>query len=132
MRRTVALVLLVSLTMGLAPVWAADRVAYRGAEGLVVREVHGAASTIIEEERGATAGLVWLATGRNWPDSLSAGPAVARAGGVLLLADGLDPAGGAATWSWLEQHRVSQAWLVGGPDVLTPAVRVALERRSAG
>lgn len=32
----------------------------------------------------------WLATGRNWPDALAAGPAVAASGGVLALIDGLD------------------------------------------
>ena len=68
---------------------------------------------------------VWVATGRNWPDSLAAGPAAARTGGILLLADGLEPNGSGANWDFLEKDRVRQAGLVGGPDVLSPATAVA-------
>lgn len=55
--------------------------------------------------RAVDAGLdpdrAWLATGRDWPDSIVGGPAVARQGGVLLLVDGDDPSASAVTTDWL-------------------------------
>lgn len=48
-------------------------------------------SAIVHREAmaaGMSAANLWIATGRNFPDSLSAGPAVAAAGDSLLLVDG--------------------------------------------
>lgn len=81
-------------------------------------------------QRGASVQSVWLATGRNWPDTLAAGPAAAHTGAILLLADGADPNGSLGTFVFLEGERVARGWLVGGPDVLSPATAVALERRA--
>ena len=66
---------------------------------------------------GTTSHTVWVATGRNWPDALAAGPAAAATGGVLLLADG--PADAGAAGAWLTAHApVARLVLVGGPDAL--------------
>lgn len=66
----------------------------------------------------------WLATGRNWPDALSAGPAVAALGKVLVLVDGTDRAGANATYDWLGVNAgdVHSAVVVGGPTVVTDEV----------
>jgi putative cell wall-binding protein len=73
---------------------------------------------------GLSSASVWLATGRDWPDALTAGPAAARRGDVLMLVDGHDPAGAPATHDWLTGRRgqVSAAWLVGGPSAITDDV----------
>lgn len=67
---------------------------------------------------------VWLATGRNWPDALSAGPAVAALGKVLVLVDGSDRTGAGATYDWLggRAEDVDAAVVVGGRRVVTDPV----------
>lgn len=77
---------------------------------------------------GADPTVVWLATGRNWPDALAAGPLAARDRGVLLLVDGHDLDASPPARTWLQQHPPAQAVLTGGPDVLRPMVAVAVER----
>ncbi|WP_370327578.1 cell wall-binding repeat-containing protein [Euzebya sp.] len=86
----------------------------------------------LARSRGVDTQRVWLATGRNWPDTLAAGPAAAQTGALLLLADGMEPRANAAVWNLLEIDRVRRAWVVGGPDVLSPATAVEVERRAAG
>lgn len=65
---------------------------------------------------GMSSTRVWLATSRNWADALAAGPAVARDGGLLLLADPSRVHSDHATASWLARHRdtVDHVVLVGG------------------
>jgi glucose/arabinose dehydrogenase/putative cell wall-binding protein len=73
---------------------------------------------------GVAVTQVWLATGRNWPDALSSGGAVAKLGGILLLVDGLTPAGSPVAWDWLQQE-AADVWdlrVVGGPAVVTEEV----------
>ena len=69
---------------------------------------------------GMSAARVWLATSRNWVDALAAGPAVARKGGVLLLADPRGVSTAQATGRWLTARAsvVDSAVLVGGTAVL--------------
>ncbi|CAN5492017.1 hypothetical protein BH23ACT9_BH23ACT9_25280 [soil metagenome] len=76
---------------------------------------------------GASAAHPWLVTGRDWPDALVAAPAVARDGGVLLLVDGGDPVGSAATHAWLTGHAVRRGVIVGGTAAVAPTVRAAIE-----
>lgn len=66
----------------------------------------------------------WLATGRAFPDALSAGPAAAREGHVLLLVDPRTLAASPATGAWLRRHasEYGDVVAVGGPDVVSPAV----------
>jgi hypothetical protein len=76
---------------------------------------------------GASAVHPWLGTGRDWPDALAAAPAVARDGGVLLLVDGQDPVGSAATHAWLPGRDIRRGVVVGGTAAITPRVRAAVE-----
>lgn len=76
---------------------------------------------------GASAVDPWLVTGRNWPDALAAASAVARDGGVLLLVDGRDPVGSAATRAWLPGRDIQRGVVVGGTAAITPPVRAAIE-----
>ena len=71
-----------------------------------------------------TAARPWLATGRAFPDALSAGPAAARARHVLVLVDPRTLAASPATRDWLRAHASSYADVVavGGPDVVSPTV----------
>lgn len=70
----------------------------------------------------------WLTIGSNWPDSLAAGPAAAASGGVLLLIDGQDLLASEGSLEFLEPNSpLDIARLVGGPDVITPAVRMRIE-----
>jgi 5'-nucleotidase / UDP-sugar diphosphatase len=67
----------------------------------------------------------WLATGRNWPDTLAAGPAVATLGASLLL---VDPEALANSPSTRERIRVlpdvlDEVVLVGGTAAISDAVR---------
>lgn len=106
-----------------------DRI-QRGTDGSVTR-VAGAdryetSTELAELAVGADADEdnVWLATGRNWPDALSAGPAVAALGKVLVLVDGTDLAGAAATYTWLDGNAedVEAGVVVGGRSVVTDEV----------
>lgn len=78
--------------------------------------------------RGATTDVVWLATGRNFPDGLVAGAAAARDGGILLLVDGLDPAGSPASTALLAELAVQPlaVRLAGGTAAISTAVEEAI------
>jgi dipeptidyl aminopeptidase/acylaminoacyl peptidase len=76
---------------------------------------------------GASTARPWLATGRLWPDALTAGAAAAADLGVLVLVDGRDPQGGAAAHAWLSGRRVDRAVAIGGTGAVTPPSLAALE-----
>ncbi|HVM53688.1 MAG TPA: S8 family serine peptidase [Acidimicrobiales bacterium] len=65
---------------------------------------------------GAEATTPWLATGANWPDALTAGPAAAARGSVLVLVDGADVTDLSRTLAWLTARPLapSRFVLVGG------------------
>lgn len=110
-----------------------------GGMGIAVERVHGPTryDTSLEVARSGLAhtdleaSTVWLATGHNWPDSLAAGPAAARQGGLLLLVDGLDAGATPGTFAWLDDVGVAAAVLAGGPDVLVPDVLRAVNTTAA-
>lgn len=83
---------------------------------------------------GATLDTVWFARGDDWPDSLSAGPAAAAAGGILLLVDRADLRRAPPVHDWLRARAtdLGDLRLVGGPDVVAPTVAVQLERLAGG
>jgi Tol biopolymer transport system component len=105
---------------------AVDRVA--GAS----RYATSAALAARADAAGADAARPWLATGRNWPDALAAGAAVAADGGVLLLIDGEAFAGSPATRDRLAEVDVDRAVVVGGAGVVRPEARAAVEGVLAG
>lgn len=63
----------------------------------------------------------WLATGRNFPDALAAGPAVATMGGVLLLVDGRSLNGSPEVREWLDGKAdvLRRVTLVGGDAAIS-------------
>lgn len=72
---------------------------------------------------GQTAPVVYLVTGTSYADALSAGPAAARGGGVMLLtAPSSLPAAVAVELDRLEPQRIV---IVGGPTVVSTAVEQA-------
>jgi ell wall binding domain 2 (CWB2)/WD40-like Beta Propeller Repeat len=74
-------------------------------------------------------GPPWLASGLNWPDAVSAGPAAAASKGVLLLVAPTSLAASPASKAWLASHPSNLVVAVGGPDVVS-AQDVALTGRS--
>lgn len=64
-------------------------------------------------ESGASADSTWVASGGHWAEALIAGPAVAAAGGVLLLVDGVDLQGSPATAEWARAHPGQRVTIVG-------------------
>lgn len=99
------------------------------ADGRVVRRLSGpsrhATSVAVADAalaEGASPAEVWLTNAERFPDALAAGPAVAAAGGVLLLVDGtylgMPPAAG----DWLRGHSsdLRRIVLLGGSAALPP------------
>ena len=87
------------------------------------------ATSVKVAERSVAAGAstkdLWFATGLAFPDALTAGPAVARSGGVLVLVDGQDPNGGQEVYDFLDGlsgSEVRRAWFVGGSSAISDAV----------
>lgn len=74
---------------------------------------------------------VWVATGRNWPDALAAGPAAAKAGAKLVLVDGHDPMSSRPSTLGLSdnRHLISSVTPVGGAAVFTDAAVASLQNR---
>jgi hypothetical protein len=86
---------------------------------------------------GVSGSRIWLVTGSNYPDALTAGAAAANSGGVLVLAPGNSWSNSAAR-GWLATHRraLSQVYLVGGttvlPENVTDDVGALLEQDAPG
>ncbi len=84
------------------------------------------------KQAGLTPANTWFATGDDWPDSLSASPAVARTGGILLLVDSdrLDDSPPAR--DWLVRHRsvLESITLVGGTKAISAGVEAQIRSQS--
>jgi putative cell wall-binding protein len=102
------------------------------AGGVAVERVAGATryeTAALLADRSRAAGLrsatTWLASGENFPDALAAAPAVAKSGGVLLLAPPQTLAQSTATTRALiaEADAIERALLLGGPSALSDTVR---------
>jgi hypothetical protein len=76
----------------------------------------------------------WLASGRNFPDALAAGPVVAAADGVLLLADpqAVGPDAGAAGWIGRNGDRIRRGVIVGGEQAVPTSVQTGVVDALAG
>ena len=77
------------------------------------------------DQEGLDVSRVWLATGRSFPDGLTAGPAAASLGHPLLLVDGRGLGGSPDSADVLRANgpSVVTAVAVGGDGVITPAAR---------
>ena len=85
---------------------------------------------------GMDPSTTWIATGRDFPDSLAAAPLVASAaptvatdGGVLLLVDGVDLSRSPASEAWVGNHAASidAVRAIGGTAVITTGVLAELQ-----
>lgn len=76
----------------------------------------------------ASATRTWVATGRNWPDAATSGPAVAAAGDLLLLVDGAGQGADGETRSSLTQRAGTIEAIVGigGDRAVSPAALSAV------
>jgi putative cell wall-binding protein len=74
--------------------------------------------------RGLPGTTVGVATGRDFPDALAAGPVVGLAEGPLLLVDGTNPDGADPVLAFLTRHldRVERAVVFGGQAVVTETI----------
>jgi putative cell wall-binding protein len=73
------------------------------------------------------ADVVYIATGRNFPDALSAGAAAGFEGGPLLLVDGSAQALDAETKAALHTLAPTRIVIAGGPQTVTTALEAALK-----
>lgn len=112
-------------------------VAQLRSRGFMVERVAGAdryATSAAVASRALAAGMsaeqLLVATGRDRPDSLAAGPLAAARRAPLLLVDGRDAAGATATRAWIAQRAdsVATATVTGGTLAITGATEVAIER----
>ena len=71
--------------------------------------------------RGLEVDTVWLATGRNWPDALSAAAVAGHTDDVLLLAD-RHLLHDAAPWLLANGERLTNIAVSGGENVLAGSV----------
>jgi putative cell wall-binding protein len=79
-------------------------------------------------ERGMDLQTVHVATGRDFPDALAAGPLAGLATGPLLLVEGRDADAADAVYDWLAERRedIVGAYAFGGSAVLSDAVLARL------
>lgn len=85
-------------------------------------------------QAGLRPGRFWFVTGLNWPDSLVAGPASARAGGVLQLLDGRDLTGSPEVLQRLDRYSedIEHVRLVGGSAAISRTVEARIFDRFRG
>ncbi len=81
-------------------------------------------------ESGMSMETISVATGRNFPDALAAGPVAGLARGPLLLVDGRDPRTPAQTYEWIAQRRadITGIQIFGGTAAVSGAVRARLQQ----
>lgn len=100
-----------------------------------VRRLHGtdryATSAAVAGDavrRGVDPATVWVATGRAFPDGLAAAAAAGADRGVLVLVDGREPGGAAASYRFLRDHAgtVTMVRIAGGQTAISNAVETAL------
>ncbi len=120
---------------GEGAVSAATAAALDGPGRTVIREAGASrfGTSVKIAERAVAAGAstfdLWFATGLSFPDALAAGPAVAKADGVLLLVHGTRTSGGSEVYAWLNglaDDDVLRATFIGGAGALTDDVANAL------
>jgi putative cell wall-binding protein len=99
---------------------------------------YAASRTAIERVFDSTEGApvftegvpVILATGRNYPDALAAGPVAAALGGVVLLVDGTAATLDEPTRTLLDKLQPSLFIIAGGPASVSPGIEAELLLRT--
>jgi putative cell wall-binding protein len=74
---------------------------------------------------------VYLATGLNFPDALSAGAAAAKAGGPVLLVNGTATGFDSATSALLSRLKPGRLILVGGTNAISAGLAAQAEKYAA-
>nr|WP_240148338.1 cell wall-binding repeat-containing protein [Diaminobutyricibacter tongyongensis] len=117
--------------VAVGPVSTHGGLGYTPTEPVDVGQTYGAdryatAAAIATQSYPTTAPVVFIASGDNFPDALSAAPAAAKAGGPLLLtaANGLP----ASTATELKALSPSKVVLVGGTGALSAAVETRIKQ----
>lgn len=79
-------------------------------------------------EAGANPSQTWVATGLDWPDALTAGPAAAEVNAVMLLVDGrsLDSSPPAREYFATNRDEIERVVLVGGEQAISRQVSDAI------
>lgn len=75
---------------------------------------------------------LFIATGRNFPDALAAGPAASQLGGAVLLVDGSAASLPPATRTLLNGFGEPNVFLAGGPSVISPVIEAAIGAEVGG
>ncbi len=91
---------------------------------------YATAALISARHFGGGVPVAYIATGRVFPDALSAGPAASAAGGPVLLVDTNDLP--ASVRTELSRLRPAKIVVVGGRSVVSDAVVAALDRYTTG
>jgi len=81
-----------------------------------------ATSRAIADEFFPTAANAFIATGRNFPDALAAGPAAAELGGPVILVPGNATAVDAATLALLSSLSTETVYVAGGTGVVSQSI----------
>jgi len=102
---------------------------HRDAARVSGRDRYETAARLAERVFDPGVKAVFLATGEDYPDALAAGPAAAKLGGPVLLTEKAELP--EATVAELTRLKPGMIVVVGGPDVVSPAVEAALRRYSA-
>lgn len=84
-------------------------------------------SRAIAEEFFPSAANAFVATGRDFPDALAAGPAAAELNGPVILVPGNRTTVDAATLSLLSSLTTQTVYIAGGPSVVTQQIEDQLE-----
>lgn len=83
-------------------------------------------SRLIVEDAFDTADFVFIATGVNYPDALSAGPAAARLSSPVILVPGGASSLDAETIALIESLNPERAYILGGQNAVSPGIHNSL------
>lgn len=87
---------------------------------------------LVDDAFGGGVPDLFIATGRNFPDALAAGPASSRLGGAVLLVDGALTTTDAATRALITALGTPDLHLAGGTGVISAAVEASLVAHVGG
>lgn len=101
-------------------------------DGVVIDRMAGAdryetSRLIVADAFGDGVKTVWIATGRNFADALSAAPAAGGLGQPVLLVDGSAGSIDAATRTLIDDLDATSVWVLGGPTTVSDGVQASLD-----
>lgn len=87
---------------------------------------------IVRDAYRTGADVAIIATGRNYPDALAAGPAAGVMGAPVILVDGAAATASAATLALLDDLGVQRVIIAGGTGAVSPAIESGLRAHGIG